>query len=133
LNLRFNKLPAVAGAASNVRLAVTFVCLVAFSLQAYIAQTHFHYFDAGSSAPVAAAGDNGKNAPFDPDHSPLKEDPAKCPFFQAVAQGAAALLPHVPVLLLSSVCGFAGLPVETQAFIAATVAQGWQIRGPPRA
>lgn len=130
MNLSFKRLPAVAGTASNLRLAITFVCLVAFNLQTYIAQTHFHVLEAGS-APISVDAGGKNTAPANP--LPLKEDLAKCPFCQAVAQGAAAILPHIPVVLLSTISGFAGLPVETQAFIAAILAQGWQIRGPPRA
>ena len=109
--------------------AVTWLVLLAFTLQVFVTQTHIH------GVPQTVAGVSiGKVAASAsrPDKSPAENDTTTCPFCQAVVHTGAFFAPAAPLLLLPAV-----RVVRTTFFLVASAvgapsAHSWQSRAPPQ-
>ncbi len=96
--------------------------LIAFTLQAYITQTHVH-----AAAPAAVS----KIITHSPTKTPLDDNPMDCPFCQAVAHDGPFFLPAAPLLILSqSFVELAPHAFRIHRFWDAP-AHIWQSRAPP--
>jgi len=111
------------------RLAVTWVLLLAFALQSYVTQTHFHPAAASDRAPAVQLTDKvfAQRAP------PAGDEAIACPICQAIAAAGAFLTPGLSsappqaalVLLTSSPAAVAGLAATPAGF-------AWRSRAPPQ-
>jgi hypothetical protein len=106
---------------SGWRLIAALV-LLAFTVQSYVAQTHFH--DVGlTGAPVSQNLGHGK--------APVDDNPLNCPFCQAVAHAGAIFLPSAPLLFLST----QWVEMATSHLLLRSgtdaAAHNWQSRAPP--
>jgi len=130
------------------------LCLLASTFQGYVAQTHVHASGmptvraawAGGAAAGAAALDvdaarglaaaDNQNAGKDgrERNSPHSrgENPAACPFCQAVAQGGTALAPVFTALAPLAQSGLVLLVLAVCIGSIAAVSYSWQGRGPPQ-
>ena len=113
-----------------LRLAVTWLALLAFATQSYLIQTHIHGLPTslGLSASIAQ---QAHSLPVD--KSPLDGDPAHCPICQDYLVAGSAALPAVIVA-----------PVPTFVFVAQDIfvaqfsarnslSHSWLGRAPPHA
>ena len=112
------------------RLLVTWVLLLAFTLQSYVTQTHFHgAASSGDRAPVVKIlGQTSARGP-----PPRDERTIACPFCLAIVTAGAFFVPAVPTLTL--LAGWAdtdtprpllvGLAIGTASF-------SWRSRAPPQ-
>ena len=113
------------------RLCVTLVLLLAFTLQAYVTQTHVHRpSGAVDRAPIVKiAGQSAGHGAS----SPGGEGTADCPFCQALVLAGAFFTPTVP--LLNPLVGWAETETLRPIFgvLAVTTASfNWRSRAPPR-
>ncbi len=112
------------------RFAVTWLLLIAFALQSYVTQTHFHPAPASDQASaVRLVGPPlARNAPQS------DQEAIACPLCQAIAAAGAFLAPGLPtalppatlILLSSSLPAVAGLAATPAGFF-------WRSRAPPQA
>jgi hypothetical protein len=109
--------------------AIALILLLAFSLQSYITQTHFHDGAPGEAGLVKSLI-AGATAPL---HSRLPGDnPVDCPFCQAVANAGAYAMPVTLFLFLALVFSeYAAAPMTNRAR-ADIAAHNWRSRAPPR-
>ena len=117
-------------ARSTPRFLLTFVMFVAFFLQSYVTQTHIHPPPAATSATQHAGTFSTK--PGDNDKHPGDEDPAHCPFCQAIAIAGNFLTPVVILLPLPVFSSTVEKPVSHTPSILLPVPHSWQGRAPPR-
>jgi hypothetical protein len=114
------------------RALVALVCIFAFALQGYIAQTHIHIAELVKPDIVAVSGaDHIADLQRDgPDQK--QDDPSKCPYCQVSASVGSALWTTAPVLLVSLI-GSVIEPIAAE-FIARDAAPSyvWRSRGPPQ-
>ena len=135
------------------------LCLLASTFQGYVAQTHIHAAgvptvraawaggsttDAGAIDVDAARGlaaadsraaidsQNGGTDGRERNSHSRGENPAACPFCQAVAQGGTALASVFTVLATLSQSGLVLLVLAVFTGCIAAVSYSWQGRGPPR-
>jgi hypothetical protein len=106
---------------SGWRLVAALV-LLAFTVQSYVAQTHFH--DAGLAGTAIAKNLGQKKSPVD-------DNPLNCPFCQAVAHAGAIFLPGTPLLFLSAQWIETAAPHFILRDNEAAPTHSWQSRGPP--
>ena len=111
------------------RSVISWVLLLAFTLQCYATQTHIH------GAAQAADGRSlvkivGKSI----GHSklPAAPDTADCAICQAIAHTGAFFAPATPVLLLPARVGHVALPLAARAILRAASTHDWLSRAPPR-
>lgn len=117
--------------ASALRLAITFVALIAFAFQSYVTQTHIHSAASiGASGPAANKADAASGKP---DKFPANQDPSNCPICQEilhsgnfVTPSAIAALP--PALSISIIAVRLDTAIAPQA-----VSHSWRGRAPPHA
>ena len=106
---------------SGWRLIAALV-LLAFTVQSYVAQTHFH--DASLAGTAIAKNLGQKKLPVD-------DNPLNCPFCQAVAHAGTIFLPGTPLLFLPA----QWIEMAAAHFILrgneAAPTHNWQSRGPP--
>jgi hypothetical protein len=128
---------------SRLRVAATWLCLLACTLQSFVAQTHVHV--PGAQAPLSAASydrlDAGAAALWtaadsDEDDSPKhggREGSSPCPLCQIVLHGGAAPAPSfafsLPLPIAIAVTEHEQTP--SGAFVA--ISFNWQGRAPPLA
>jgi hypothetical protein len=128
---------AMALARSSRRALLTLFCLLAFSLQSYIAQTHIHIpgtTDLGISAlatsPVKialSAAKQGKRSQL-----PINSDTTNCPLCQTVLHAGFFLTPALLVLLLPDAqAGTRPAPIAVSHHNGAP-SHTWHSRGPPQ-
>ena len=122
-----------AGVSSQARRAlVALVCVFAFALQGYIAQTHIHAAELVKPDIVTVSGADhiADSQPGDPDQK--QDDLSKCPYCQVSASVGSALWATPPVLLVSLV-GSVIEPIAAE-FISRDAASSYvrRSRGPPR-
>lgn len=124
---------AVRGAhrASATRLLVSFVVLLAFSLQSYATQTHIHLahlsnVGAGNAAPAVGAKQQ-------PDKFPPGEDPANCPICQEILHCGQFVTPAAALLLLPSLAVSIVRIVAEASVVAQSASHAWRSRAPPAA
>jgi len=111
------------------RLAVTWILLLAFSLQTYIAQTHFH---APPAAPSRAAADQPAKLVGHPP-APAGQDAIGCPLCQVAAAAGAFLAPAVsspqPARALAALAARSPIVV---GLAPAPAGFAWRSRAPPQ-
>ncbi|HEY1709244.1 MAG TPA: DUF2946 family protein [Rhizomicrobium sp.] len=122
-------------------LLFTLFCLIAFSLQSYVAATHIHDL-AGpgpgyaieiapdASAEVAAVAEKTPQ-PGHHNRVPARDD--DCPLCNAVAHAGAFLFPALLVFSLPSDGVVIASAVSSAPVIAEPLSHSWESRGPPHA
>ena len=114
------------------RVFLALVCVFAFAIQGYIAQTHIHVAELAKPdvAIVSGANHAADSQPGDPDQK--QDDLSKCPYCQVSASVGSALWATPPVLLVSLI-GSVVEPIAAE-FIGRDAAPSyvWRSRGPPR-
>jgi len=128
---------ALALAAPSRRLLLTLFCLLAFSLQSYIAQTHIHTpgtTDPGISALVSSHGPVSADVKKQGDHKkiPANDDSANCPLCQAVLHAGAFLTPALLVLLMPDARAAIGPVLVVVPHREGAPSHAWHSRGPPQ-
>jgi hypothetical protein len=129
-------------AAPSHRLFLTLFCLLAFSFQSYISQTHIHVpgtTDLGISAgfsvksPVSADAkapaiklSKNKRIPAN------GNDASNCPLCQAVLHAGFFLTPALLVLLLPDTQNAVGPAFIVSAYHEGAPSHAWHSRGPPQ-
>lgn len=121
---------------SSRRLFLTLFCLLAFSFQSYIAQTHIHIpgtTDAGISALASSPAKISLNAAKQDKRSPLPiNSDTNCPLCQTVLHAGFFLTPGLLVLLLPDTqAGNDPAPIAVSHHDGAP-SHAWQSRGPPQ-
>ena len=118
----------------GIRIALSFVVSIAFSLQCQATQTHIH----GASSPMASFGSvdtaelpSGETESQKGDRFPDKHDPAHCPLCQVIASGASAIIPDATVRLLPVSTARSDLNQRSIHLHALMPRHGWLSRGPP--
>jgi hypothetical protein len=120
---------AKSGVTSGWRLIAS-VLLVAFTLQSYITQTHFHD-GALNDVGIAKSLTSGTAAPA---HGKLPgNNPVDCPFCQAVAHAGAYAMPVTALVFLSLAFFEHAAPSLNGHARAGAAAHSWQSRAPPKA
>ena len=107
--------------------SLTWILLLAFTLQSYITQTHIH--------PVAHPAANAsivKNASQAPAPAPADRDALNCPFCQAIATAGAFFTPAAPLLILPTLWVRVTPPPVSLVLLHPAFARGWNSRAPPR-
>jgi hypothetical protein len=128
---------AMALAHSSRRLFLTLFCLLAFSFQSYIAQTHIHIpgtTDPGISALTSSLAKISPDAKKQSDRNrlPANSDTSNCPLCQTVLHAGFFLTPALLVLLLPDTqAGNGPAPVAVSHHDGAP-SHAWQSRGPPQ-
>ncbi len=112
--------------ASVRRFLLTLVCLVAFSFQSYVAQTHIHA--SGETGPAVASGQ------LTHDHKPAtpSDDPVRCPQCQMAFLAGAAVPPDALIFIIPIHSFFSGYLADTARHIQSVASHAWEIRGPPQ-
>jgi hypothetical protein len=100
------------------------VLLAAFTLQAYVTQTHFHNNASTVISKVIVDASDDK--------TPLDNSQPDCPFCQAVAQASAFHLPGSPLLILTSAYVLLAAPSHPAPASYDTAAHIWRSRAPPQ-
>jgi hypothetical protein len=110
----------------RLRLRLTLICLIACTLQSFVAQTHVHVAAQSVVSAASAAPSGGDSLP----HRGGGPD-THCPLCQVAAHGGGAPL-LASVISISPQAAGSLLAVESASigFIAA-VSYSWQSRGPP--
>lgn len=126
---RFPAISKVRRHSPPLRLALTFVALLAFVFQSYVAQTHIHM--TGQSLSITASAD-AKTAPQSkPAKFPANQDPANCPICQELLHSGSFITPSavaalLPMLAVSVVAVVLETTIAPQA-----VSHSWRGRAPP--
>ena len=134
---RVRKNSAFALPAPSRRLLLTLFCLLAFSFQSYIAQTHIHIpgtTDPGISALVSVHAPVSVNAKKQGEHKqlPANDDTANCPLCQAVLHAGIFLTPALLVLLLPDTRAAIGPVLIVVPHREGAPSHAWHSRGPPQ-
>lgn len=122
---------------SSRRLFLTLFCLLAFSFQSYIAQTHIHIpgtTDLGISALVSAPAKISLDGKKQGEHGqlPANGDSSNCPLCQTVLHAGTFLTPALLVLLLPDVQAGNDPAPTTILRRDGAPSHAWQSRGPPQ-
>ena len=113
-------------APSKARLALAFLMLFAFTLQAFVTQTHIHI---GSNA-VTAGVVVEKTTPGKT--SPLDNESTNCLFCQEMLHSGQFVTPAAAAILLSvNYVSIVPIHVVLPLFVGA-IPHGWQGRAPPQ-
>jgi hypothetical protein len=114
------------GERASLRLAITFLALLAFSVQSYVTQTHIH--GAPASSGIAKA-----EQPAQPhDRYPANDDPANCPICQEILHAGHYVTPAAVAVLLPSVAVSTIAIVLDVPIALRSVSHSWHGRAPPR-
>jgi hypothetical protein len=122
-------------------LLFTLFCLIAFSLQSYVAATHIHGVTGPSEgfafqiAPEvgAKAVGSGVKAPGRADHNRVPTRDDDCPLCNAVAHAGAFLFPALLLINLAGDGVVIATSVSSAPVIAEPLSHNWESRGPPQA
>ncbi len=107
--------------------ALTWILLLAFTLQSYITQTHIH-----PAAHPAANASIAKITNKAPAPAPGDPDALNCPFCQAIATAGAFFTPAAPLLILPTQWVKVTMPRVSVILLHPAFARGWNSRAPPR-
>lgn len=108
---------------------VTWLLVLAFSLQSYITQTHIHFTP--HTIDHVAGGKLVANTPAH-NKSPADDGTGACPFCQAVANASAFFAPTAPLILPPvSWVEAVSLPIRAGT-IGGPTAHSWHSRAPPQ-
>ena len=139
---RVRKGGVIALAAPSRRLLLTLFCLLAFSFQSYISQTHIHVpgtTDLGISTDFSV-----KSPVFADTKAPVSklsktkrvptngDDTSNCPLCQAVLHAGLFLTPALLVLLLPDTQSAIGPAFIVSAHTEGAPSHAWHSRGPPQ-
>lgn len=124
---------------SRLRLAATLLCLLACTLQSFVAQTHVHRARAG--APAGYSADVFLDQALlaltaDDDDSPRhnrRDGSSTCPLCQIVLHGGAAPAPAFALFLSSLRAASVAPAEEVPPGPSVAVSFNWQGRAPPLA
>ena len=119
------------------RLALTLLCLLACTVQNFVAQSHVHASSlcgaAGITSQVCAAdGDAPTLHARDDTGNHGKGGPAACPLCQVVLHGAIAPLTSSALSVSLAVQSSSRVAEQLESFSVAAISYHWQSRGPPR-
>jgi hypothetical protein len=121
----------------SARLLLTLLCLFAFSVQSFIAQTHIHR-PGTTDIGIAVVNVAGKSL-ADGSHAKAPETPAnpadeaaKCPLCQAVAHFGFVVSPALLVLFLPRANTDEALPDFLRVAKDNVPSHAWHSRGPPQ-
>lgn len=121
---------------SRLRLVATLLCLLASTLQAFVAQTHVHaQFSRAAGSAAYSVDVDSVAAPSDPASSKHngRDGTSSCPLCQIVAHGGAAPAPAFALSLpLPTAIAVAQYEQQPSA-IRVAVSFNWQGRAPPLA
>jgi hypothetical protein len=109
--------------------AVTWIVLLAFTLQSFVTQTHIHGVFGGTVG--AAAGKTlGKSSPHS--NAPARDSSRECQFCQAITHAGVFSAPAAPSLILP----FTLIVTEAPSFLGAVIfvisPHPWDSRAPPQ-
>jgi hypothetical protein len=107
------------------RTVLTLVCILAFSLQSYVAQTHIHIPSLETTKLTVSQAGHDSKQPVPSD------DPVRCPQCQVAHLAGAAVAPDALVFIIPSHSFFSGYLADTALLIKDAVTYAWGIRGPP--
>jgi len=108
------------------RRYVTWIVVLAFALQSFVAQTHIHL----QTIDLAAATAPASNTPGH-NKSPADDGTAACPLCQAVANAGVYFAPTAPLLMPPVLrAGAIALPLLAD-MLGVAVAHSWHSRAPP--
>jgi hypothetical protein len=107
--------------------AITWIVLLAFTLQSHSMQTHIH----GALGDRLALAATLTNAPAHK-NAPAENGTADCPFCQAIVHAAAFYAPSAPSLVLPISRAKAAVPFFTVETIGRFSSHLWHSRAPPR-
>jgi len=108
------------------RTLLALACILAFSLQSYIAQTHIHI--PGLEAAQTVAGKTGHTS-----KQPVpSDDPVRCPQCQVAHLAGTAVTPDALVFIIPAHAFFSGYLADTALRVKSAITHAWGIRGPPR-
>jgi hypothetical protein len=109
---------------------VTWILVLAFSLQSYVAQTHIHI--TSHTIDRVAAGKPLASTPAHNKKSPAEDGTDACPFCQAVANASAFFAPAAPLVLPPALWAESvALPLLAGTVGGATT-HNWHSRAPPQ-
>jgi|SRR5579871_3279472 len=109
--------------------SVTWLVLLAFTLQAFVTQTHIHGLPrtaTGATIGTVLTSESGQHK------APIDNDATGCPFCQAIVHAGAFFAPVAPLLLLPVVwtAGAAIAPIPIA--VVSPPPHSWQSRAPPQ-
>jgi hypothetical protein len=107
------------------RTLLTLVCILAFSLQSYVAQTHIHIPGLEAAKVVTSQAGHTSKQPVPSD------DPVRCPQCQVAHLAGTAVAPDALIFIIPSHGFFSGYLADTALLIKGAVTYAWGIRGPP--
>jgi hypothetical protein len=108
---------------------VTWVALLAFTLQSFVTQTHIHWSPHSSTRTTVALLLDG---PVSQNASPFEKDKTACPFCQAIIHAGAFFASGAPLLLLPVLRAEWAVPRLFSIAKRAALAHSWQSRAPPQ-
>ena len=116
-----------------MRLAITFLALLAFTFQTLVVQTHIHGAARVGAASTQLALDGTASHDQSPDKFPPSDDPANCPICQELLHAGAFVTPTAAALQISTVVMSVDIVVVEIAAIERTFSHSWKSRAPPLA
>lgn len=121
-------------AGSSPRYLLTLVLFVTFFFQSYIAQTHIHPLPVAATKIGREIGHASVSPAKSSDHDryPDGDDPAHCPFCQAVAATGRFLTPVLVLLPVPTFSTAVERPVSHTPSAISPPPHDWHGRGPPR-
>ena len=111
---------------SAVRLAITLLALLAFTLQSYVTQVHIH----GTSWGTATTLDSGKVP--QPSKLPPSNDPANCPICQVTLHAGLFVTPSTVAITLPTLAAFYVAVDKDATTVTHSASHNWKSRAPPR-
>jgi hypothetical protein len=116
-----------------LRLLVTVLALLAFTLQGYVTQTHIHMAGPAAGATFAGLLSSGDGkAAAQRDRYPASQDPANCPICQELLHSGSFITPSAVAILLPSLAvSILAIVIDT-AIVPQPVSHSWRGRAPPR-
>ncbi|HEY3637002.1 MAG TPA: hypothetical protein VGK90_02535 [Rhizomicrobium sp.] len=108
---------------------VTWVVLLAFTLQSFVTQTHIHWTPQASAATTVA---KLVQNPVSPIKSPFEKDTSACPFCQAIVHAGAFFASGAPLLVLPAAWTDYVIPLLIAPMAGAPDAHSWRSRAPPQ-
>ncbi len=108
---------------------VTWIVLLAFTLQSFVTQTHMHWSSGAGSGAIVAGSFDG---PAPQNKSPFEKDKTACPFCQAIVHAGAFFASAAPLLPLPFAWAAHSPPRLIATKFSAFPAHSWQSRAPPQ-
>jgi hypothetical protein len=108
--------------------SVSWVLLLAFTLQSFVTETHIHTtaFPAGGVAMARSPALTNRHT------APVEDSTGACPFCQAVVHAGAFFAPASPLCPVPLLAAFHLAPVAVVGALVGVIAHDWQSRAPPQ-